>query len=108
MSEPCNHPKAVDYRDGKGLVCVICGQQFVAYEPKPEMLVVHHDDDTPENRAAAEKALKERGVTEVRHTTAYDIFSDRHPLRSDGYIADLRRQPDLLAFKPGETYPSKD
>lgn len=54
-------------------------------KPASQLLIVHHDHDTPENRAAAEKALHERGVTEVRHQVALNITDDRVMLRSDGY-----------------------
>jgi hypothetical protein len=50
-----------------------------------QLYIVDHEDDTPENRAAAEVALREKGVQEVRHQTAFDITSDRVLLRSDGY-----------------------
>jgi hypothetical protein len=64
-------------------------------EPTRELLVVHHDDDTPENRAAAEKSLQERGVECVRHTTAFSIIDEKTPLRSDGFV--VNRQPEPTA-----------
>lgn len=33
VTEPCNHPKAVDFRDGKGMRCVVCDLKFVPAEP---------------------------------------------------------------------------
>lgn len=51
-----------------------------------EMLIVHHENDSPEARVAAKKALLAAGVvTPIRHMTAYDIINNETPLRSDGY-----------------------
>jgi hypothetical protein len=55
-------------------------------EPPREQLVVHHDEDSPANRAAAEKALRERGVQDIRHVTALDIIENKVRLRSDGFV----------------------
>lgn len=54
-------------------------------KPAPYLLVVHHERDTPENRACAEKLLHEKGVKVIRHQTAFNINEDRIALRSDGY-----------------------
>lgn len=53
-----------------------------------KLLVVDHDEDTPENRLAAEKALRTHGVAEVRHITAFDIIENKVRLRSDGRLPD--------------------
>jgi hypothetical protein len=50
------------------------------------LLVVDSEEDTPENRAAAEAALRAKGVAEVRHITAYDMIESKVRLRSDGYV----------------------
>lgn len=56
-----------------------------------ELLIVHHEDDSPEARAAAEKALLAAGVvTPIRHMTAFDVINELTPLRSDGYAPRAR------------------
>lgn len=68
-------------------VCAVCGYKGGPLPMKRmrQLLVVHHDDDTRENRETAEKLLRDRGVVVIRHMTAFNINENRVMLRSDGY-----------------------
>jgi hypothetical protein len=64
--------------------------------PSPSR-VLHHfvwnsEVDTPDNRKAAEDALREKGATLFEHVTAYSVYDDVAHLQTHGYV--LETDPD--------------